>query len=109
MNKNTVIDKCLETIPHRFELVILASQRARLLYLGAKSPIEHSDGIAKTDLALTEIAEGYCTRDSIIESFTSTVILDDNTETQEEIAVKDIKDGKGYDDFEIDDLECDQE
>jgi DNA-directed RNA polymerase omega subunit len=28
MNKNTVIDKCLEAIPYRFDLVILASQRA---------------------------------------------------------------------------------
>ena len=103
MNKNTVIDKCLTTIPYRFDLVILASQRARMLYLGAKSPL--GDEVqSKVDLALQEIAAGVCTRKSILESFNSSVTIFDAEDVAEpNFNIKEISEGVSYDDFNIED------
>lgn len=103
MNKNTVIDKCLDNIPHRFDLVILASQRARMLYLGAKSPL--GDEISsKVDLALHEISAGVCTKQSILESFNSSVaVYEEEESTEANFNIKDIKNGMSYDDFDISD------
>ena len=105
-NKNTLVYKCLEKIPHRFELVILASQRARMLYLGAKPAIDVVDSDSKIDVALAEIAQGVCNRESIIESFKSFVTFDDE-EVQNITEVKDIKSGVSYDDFDIADEDMD--
>ena len=105
-NKNTLVYNCLEKIPHRFDLVILASQRARMLYLGAKSAIESAENTSKIDVALSEIAQGVCNRESIIESFKSSVTFDDDT-IQNVSEVKDIKSGVSYDDFDIDDEDID--
>jgi len=103
MNKNTVIDKCLEAIPYRFDLVILASQRARMLYLGAKSPLGE-EVQSKVDLALQEIAAGVCTRKSILESFNSSVTVFDEEETTEpNFNIKEISEGVSYDDFNVED------
>lgn len=99
-NKNTLVYSCLEKIPHRFELVILASQRARMLYLGAKSAIEDTEKESKIDVALSEISQGLCTRDSIVESFKSFVTFDDDT-VQNVTESKDITSGMSYDDFDI--------
>ncbi len=103
MNKNTVVDKCLEHIPYRFELVVLASQRARMLYLGAKSPIEEEQHSSKLDLSLQEIATGVCSRESIIKSFKDSVEIFEDDIVPNELQTKDIKDGVSYDDFDIND------
>lgn len=51
------VEDCLEKIPNRFELILLAAQRARQLARGGKSFLaeEHDK---PTVLALREIAEG---------------------------------------------------
>lgn len=50
------IEDCLDKIPNRFELVILAAQRARQLYKGAK-PLIDSDN-REVVVALREVAAG---------------------------------------------------
>ena len=55
MSRITVED-CLEKINHRFELVMLASKRARQLFRGAKPLIESEN--REVVVALREIAEG---------------------------------------------------
>lgn len=50
------IEDCLRKIPSRFELVILASKRARQLFKGAK-PLIDSDN-REVVVALREIAAG---------------------------------------------------
>ncbi|MSP40350.1 MAG: DNA-directed RNA polymerase subunit omega [Deltaproteobacteria bacterium] len=55
MSRITVED-CLEKVENRFELVMLASKRARQLFKGAK-PLLDSDN-REVVLALCEIAEG---------------------------------------------------
>ncbi|HEY1266651.1 MAG TPA: DNA-directed RNA polymerase subunit omega [Candidatus Binatia bacterium] len=50
------VEDCLQKVPSRFELVILAAQRARQLFKGAK-PLIESDN-REVVVALREIAEG---------------------------------------------------
>lgn len=109
VNKNTVVDACLKKIPQRFELVILASQRARLLYLGAQSTLKSSNPKAsKVEVALEEVARGICTRDSIMHSFkTSVEVFEDNDDEVSDFQIKDIKDGVSYDDFNIEEEDFD--
>ena len=56
------VEDCLDNVDNRFELVLLASKRARQLSTGGKDPLEvESDKV--TVLALREIAEGLITPD----------------------------------------------
>ncbi|MFA5684949.1 MAG: DNA-directed RNA polymerase subunit omega [Lysobacteraceae bacterium] len=51
------VEDCLEVVNNRFELVMMASKRARQLAKGAQSAFEDDDGSDKpTVLALREIA-----------------------------------------------------
>lgn len=50
------VEDCLEKIPNRFELVLLASKRARQLFKGAK-PFIDSDN-REIVVALRELAAG---------------------------------------------------
>lgn len=50
------VEDCLNNIPNRFELVLLASQRARQLFKGAK-PLVDCDN-REVVVALREIATG---------------------------------------------------
>lgn len=57
MARVTVTD-CLEHVDNRFQLVLIASKRARQLLLGAM-PLVEVDNDKPTVLALREIAEGH--------------------------------------------------
>lgn len=50
------VEDCLNKVPNRFELVLLASRRARQLFKGAK-PLIESDN-REVVVALREIAAG---------------------------------------------------
>lgn len=56
------VDDCLHAIPNRFELTLVATQRARLLANGADSQLPPSRDKA-TVLALREIAAGLVGRE----------------------------------------------
>lgn len=56
MARITVTD-CLENVDNRFQLVMIASKRARQLILGAEPQVE-PDNDKVTVIALREIAEG---------------------------------------------------
>ena len=60
------IEDCLETVDNRYDLVLLASQRARQLILGAE-PLIEEDNDKPTVIALREIAEGLVTPENINE------------------------------------------
>lgn len=109
MNKNTAIDDCLKKIPERFELVVLASQRARMLYMGSASPLKDEDKkTSKIEVALEEIACDLCTRTSILQSFNSPIeVFDESEEYSSDFEIKDIKEGVSYDDFNIDEEKFD--
>jgi len=50
------VEDCLEVIPNRFLLAMVAAKRAKQLYKGAEPLIENKSGNKKVVLALREIA-----------------------------------------------------
>ncbi len=60
------VEDCLDHVDNRFELVMLASKRARQLATGGKEPLVTEESDKPTVIALREIAEGMVTRDLLI-------------------------------------------
>lgn len=56
------VEDCLGSVENRFELVLLASKRARQIAKGVQ-PFVELDNDKPTVIALREIAGGYVTRD----------------------------------------------
>jgi DNA-directed RNA polymerase subunit omega len=52
------VEDCLENVPNRFDLVMVASRRARQLQTGGKDPMLPEDNDKPTVLALREVAAG---------------------------------------------------
>lgn len=55
------IEDCLKNVDNRFELILVASKRARQLAKGNTEPTVEVDNDKPTVLALREIAEGHVT------------------------------------------------
>lgn len=60
------VEDCLDKVENRFELVMVASKRARQIAVGGKDPLVPEDGDKPTVLALREIAEGRIDREHIL-------------------------------------------
>ena len=58
------VEDCIDKFPSRFELVLVASNRARKLYTG-ESPTVEIDNDKNTVIALREIAEETVTREQL--------------------------------------------
>ena len=58
------VEDCLEKIDNRYDLVLLASKRARQITMGADPLVEENNDKA-TVIALREIAEGLITAANI--------------------------------------------
>lgn len=52
------VEDCLENVANRFELVMVASKRARQLATGGKDPLVDEESDKPTVIALREIADG---------------------------------------------------
>ena len=61
------VEDCLDNVDNRFQLVLVATKRARQLALGSE-PFVEEEKDKPTVLALREIAEGHVTRDILDES-----------------------------------------
>lgn len=59
------VEDCLEQLDNRFELVLVASKRARQLQTGGKEPRLAWENDKPSVMALREIAEGHVSRDSV--------------------------------------------
>ena len=55
------VEDCLDNVDNRFELVMVASKRARQLTIGGKDPKVDWENDKATVVALREIAEGLIT------------------------------------------------
>ncbi len=53
------VEDCLNNVENRFDLVMIASKRARQLQTGGKDAMVDEDNDKPTVLALREIAEGH--------------------------------------------------
>ena len=72
------VEDCLENVDNRFELVMVASKRARQIATGGKEPLVDEESDKPTVIALREIAEGLVTSDLLIR--------EDEIEAEEELA-----------------------
>lgn len=57
------VEDCLDHVENRFELVMVASKRARQLATGGKDPMVQEESDKPTVIALREIAEGLVSND----------------------------------------------
>ena len=55
------VEDCLDNVANRFELVMVASKRARQLATGGKHPMVAAGADKPTVVALREVAEGHVT------------------------------------------------
>ena len=72
------VEDCLENVDNRFELVMVASKRARQLATGGKEPLVDEESDKPTVIALREIADGMITADILVR--------EDEIEAEEELA-----------------------
>jgi DNA-directed RNA polymerase subunit omega len=72
------VEDCLENVDNRFELVMVASKRARQIATGGKEPLVDEESDKPTVIALREIAEGLVTADLLVR--------EDEIEAEEELA-----------------------
>ena len=59
------VEDCLDSVENRFELVMVASKRARQIATGGKEPLVQEESDNPTVIALREIAEGLVTPDML--------------------------------------------
>lgn len=57
------VDDCLEHVANRFELVMVATKRARQIAVRGDQPMVEWENDKPTVVALREIAEGFITAD----------------------------------------------
>ncbi len=67
------VEDCLNNVDNRFQLVLVATKRARQLSLGSTPHVEEEND-KPTVIALREIAEGYVTRDILDESIEEEIL-----------------------------------
>jgi len=58
------VEDCLDNVDNRYDLVMLASKRARQISMGS-DPLVPEDGDKPTVIALREIAEGLVTAENV--------------------------------------------
>ena len=80
------VEDCIDKFPSRFELVLVASQRARKLHSGELSSIE-KDNDKNTVIALREIAESTFTvnesKEKLIQEYQTVTMHDEEDENIE--------------------------
>ena len=59
------VEDCLDSVDNRFELVMLASKRARQIATGGKEPLVQEESDKPTVIALREIADGLVNADML--------------------------------------------
>lgn len=67
------VEDCLSNVDNRFQLVLVATKRARQISLGS-DPLVEEDNDKPTVLALREIAEGLVTRDILTDPIEEEVL-----------------------------------
>ena len=69
------VEDCLDNVDNRFELVMLASKRARQMATGGRDPLVNDESDKATVIALREIAEGLITPEEELAASFETPIL----------------------------------
>ncbi len=79
------VEDCLSNVDNRFQLVLVATKRARQISLGAE-PFVDEENDKPTVIALREIAEGLVTRDILNDEIEEEVLefIEESEEKTEE-------------------------
>lgn len=77
------VEDCLENVGNRFDLVMIASKRARQIATGGKEPLVKEDGDKPTVIALREIKDNLINADILRE----TEEAEENFEHEMDLAV----------------------
>lgn len=85
------VEDCLDNVENRFQLVLVATKRARQIMMGAE-PFVEQKGEKPTVLALREIAAGYVTNAILNDDVQEVGFKDDGDETVESIVEETKKD-----------------
>ncbi len=72
-----VLDEYLEKIPSRFDLILMASKRARQLSTTSRDPLVEWDNDKPTLVALREIEEGLLDLETLEKTLEEDVLLDE--------------------------------
>ena len=70
------VEKCLEHVPSRFDLILLASGRARQLSTTSREPMVETNNPKNTLIALREIEEGLIDAETLEKTLEEDVLLD---------------------------------
>ncbi len=79
------VEDCLENVDNRFQLVLVASKRARQIMNGAEPHVEREND-KPTVIALREIAEGFVSKDILNEEIQQTLMEEDETTNEAEVS-----------------------
>lgn len=108
--KQVSIEGCLENVPNKFDLSLLAMARAKNLMLGAEPTISSSNFTKNSNIALKEIEENKLDLNELKDVLKESLIKSDyfvkNMDKKEEDESQDDQDGTDLDD-DIDDIDGD--
>ena len=71
------VEDCLQIIPSRFDLIIMASKRARQLATTSRDPLVEWDNDKPTLVALREIEAGLLDKETLDRTLEEDVLLDE--------------------------------
>ena len=71
------VEGCLEKVPSRFELILLAAGRARQLSTTSREPMVEWDNDKSTIVALREIEQGLIDRETLNKTLEEDVLMDE--------------------------------
>ena len=71
------VEDCLEKIPSRFDLIIMASKRARQLATTSRDPLVEWDNDKPTLVALREIEAGLLDKETLDRTLEEDLLLDE--------------------------------
>ena len=71
------VEDCLEKIPSRFDLILMASKRARQLSTTSRDPLVEWDNDKPTLVALREIEEGLLDQKTLEQTLEEDLLLDE--------------------------------
>ena len=70
------VEDCLQVVPSRFDLIIMASKRARQLTTTSRDPLVEWDNDKPTLVALREIEAGLLDKETLDRTLEEDVLLD---------------------------------
>jgi len=70
------VEDCLQIVPSRFDLIIMASKRARQLATTSRDPLVEWDNDKPTIVALREIEAGLLDKETLERTLEEDVLMD---------------------------------